>query len=201
MYLKVLMIANFVNLPWETGNCRFMYLINLLNESYNNVELITTNFCHSKKEKRNIDINKMESLSFKLTLIEEPEYEKNISLKRLLYSHRKFAKNVSKYLDKIDYKPDVIYCAIPSLSLAKVATKFAKKNNIKFIIDIQDLWPEAFKMVFNIPVISNIIFYPMKKKANYIYKNADNIVAVSDTYLNRALEVNTKNTKNANIFL
>lgn len=47
-------------------------------------------------------------------------------------------------------------------------------------------------MSFNVPVVSNLLFYPMKKKANYIYKSADEIIAVSETYLNRALEVNDK---------
>src|SRR5690606_10918395 len=56
----------------------------------------------------------------------------------------------------------------------------------------QDLWPEAFKMVFNIPVISDLIYYPMKRKADYIYAAADEIVAVSQTYANRALVANGK---------
>lgn len=69
---------------------------------------------------------------------------------------------------------------------------FAKKNNIKYIVDIQDLWPEAFKMVFNPPIIGNLIYKPFLKKANYVYKNADEIVAVSKTYKDRALEINNK---------
>jgi len=101
--------------------------------------------------------------------------------------------NLKKYLQKRK-KPDIIYCSVPSLDVAATAARYAKENNVKFVIDIQDLWPEAFKMVFNIPVISNLIFYPMKKKADYIYKSADELIAVSETYLSRALEVN-KNVK------
>lgn len=98
-------------------------------------------------------------------------------------------------------KPDVIYCSIPSTDAAYYATKYAKKNNIKLIIDIQDLWPEAFKMVFNIPIISDIIFYPMNRKANFVYKNADKIIGVSETYVNRALKVNKKIKKGLSVFL
>lgn len=47
-------------------------------------------------------------------------------------------------------------------------------------------------MVLNIPIISDIIFYPMNKKANFVYKNADEIIGVSETYVNRALKVNKK---------
>lgn len=98
-------------------------------------------------------------------------------------------------------KPDVIYCSIPSTDAAYYVTKYAKKNNIKLIIDIQDLWPEAFKMVFNIPIISDIIFYPMNRKANFVYKNADKIIGVSETYVNRALSVNRKVEKGLSVFL
>lgn len=100
--------------------------------------------------------------------------------------------NLRKYL-KQRKKPDIIYCAVPSLSVASVAAKYAKENNIRFIIDVQDLWPEAFKMVFNIPILSGLLFFPFeKKKANYIYSVADEIIAVSKTYANRALKVNNK---------
>ncbi|XZI03991.1 glycosyltransferase family 4 protein [Clostridium perfringens] len=98
-------------------------------------------------------------------------------------------------------KPDIIYCSIPSIDAAYYVTKYAKKNNIKLIIDIQDLWPEAFKMVLNIPIISDIIFYPMNKKANFVYKNADEIIGVSETYVNRALKVNKKVEKGLSVFL
>lgn len=82
-----------------------------------------------------------------------------------------------------------------------MCANYCKKNNIKFIIDVQDLWPEAFRMVFNIPIISSILFYPMKKKADYIYSIADKIVAVSETYCNRALKANKKVDKGITAFL
>lgn len=197
---KILVISNFVNFPSEGGNDRFIYLMNQIDYDKYNVELITSDFFHEKKEKHSISNKELESFPYKVTFIHEPGYKKNVAIKRL-FSHKILANNLKKYLNSMKRYPDIIYCAVPSLSLAKEAAKFAEKNNIKFIIDIQDLWPEAFKMVFNVPFISSIIFYPMKKMANYIYKNADNIVAVSDTYLNRALEVNKKSKENLSVFL
>ena len=61
-----------------------------------------------------------------------------------------------------------------------------------FIVDIQDLWPEAFRMALNIPIISNLVFLPYKKKADRIYSRADGIIAVSETYVQRAMSVNSK---------
>lgn len=197
MKKKILIIANFTRLPWEHGNSRFPYIINLINKEKFDVELITSKFSHGEKIHRTGEIK--ENLDYKITLIDEPGYKKNVSLKRF-YSHSRFAKNVKKYLETIE-KPDIIYSAVPSLDVAYIAGKFAKENNIRFIIDIQDLWPEAFKMVFNVPIISNIIFYPMTKKANKIYKMADDIVAVSNTYADRAGLVNKTYKNKISVFL
>lgn len=198
MKKKILIIANFTKLPWEKGNSRFPYIINLIDKEKYDVELVTSSFSHGDKRQREKQPEDM-NLDYKITLIDEPGYKKNISLKRF-YSHHVFAKNVEKHLGQIE-KPDVIYCAVPSLDVAKVAAKYAENNDIKFIIDIQDLWPEAFKMVFNVPVISDIIFYPMKKTADYIYSKASSIVAVSKTYANRAAIVNKKFEKKLSVFL
>lgn len=184
----ILIIAHFTQVPGETGNGRFHYIAENINKNKASVEVVTSSFSHRKKQKRKLNDEQLKKLNYKLTLLEEPKYKKNVSLHRF-YSHYILGKNLKKYL-KLRKKPDVIYCAVPSLSVSKIAAEYAKKNNIRFIIDIQDLWPEAFKMVLNIPVISNLIFYPMQKSANNIYTTADEIVAVSKTYLKRALEVN-----------
>lgn len=191
---KVLLLANFMDLDENTNN-RFNYLAKLLKNECN-LKIITSTFSHREKRQRNYkDIS-----NINIHMLYEPGYEKNISLKRI-YSHYVLARNLKKCLNNIEEKPDVIYCAVPSLEFAKEAAKYAKKNKIRFIIDIQDLWPEAFKMVFKIPLLSNAIFYPMKRQANYIYKCADDIIAVSKTYCNRALKVNKKVKKGLSVFL
>ena len=81
------------------------------------------------------------------------------------------------------------------------AAKYCEKKSVKLIIDIQDLWPEAFKMALNIPIISNILFLPFTVIANGIYKRADEIVAVSETYVKRALSVNKKCDIGHTVFL
>lgn len=189
------MITHFNSLPNESGNSRFFYIADLLEKKGIVPEILTTSFSHIEKSQRNLKTK----LNYNINYCYEPNYQKNISFKRF-HSHFIFAKNVKKYL-KNRKKPDVVYCSIPSLDIGGVVAKYCKKNNVKFIIDIQDLWPEAFQMVFNVPLINNIIFYPFVKKADYIYSSADEIIAVSETYAKRALRVN-KNCKEINsIFL
>lgn len=198
--MKILMISNYVVFPWEGGNSRFTYILDNIDSSENSIELITSSFFHNKKQQRTLPKKELKKSKYKITLLNEPGYKKNVSLRRF-YSHNILGRNVAKYLKKLEEKPDVIYCAIPSLSIAKSAAKYAEKNNIKFIIDIQDLWPEAFKMVFNVSIINDIIFAPINKIANNIYKKANKIIAVSETYANRALQVNNKTNKGISVFL
>ena len=56
-------------------------------------------------------------------------------------------------------------------------------------------------MIFNIPIISKVIFYPFKWIADKIYSSADEIVAVSKTYAERALKVNKKCRIGHSVFL
>lgn len=182
---------------FEGNNSRFVYLAKLLTEDTNNeVEIITSDFHHATKTHFS---NIGELKGVKITALHEKGYPKNVSLKRF-GSHKELSKNISKYLNNRK-KPDVIYCAVPSLDVGKMVARYCNKNNVEFIIDIQDLWPEAFQMVFNVPVLSDLIFYPMKKQADFIYKSADKIVAVSQTYVNRAISVNKKAKKRYSIYL
>lgn len=193
--MDILIIAHFITEFVKDGTSRFVYIAEHLSKSHN-VEIITSQFDHISKKQR---LKQEYDLKTKITLLEEPTYKKNVCFQRFV-SHSHFGKEVKRYL-KARKKPDVIYCAVPSLDCAYNAAKYAKKNNIKFIIDVQDLWPEAFKMVLNIPVLSDMAFYPMKRKADYIYSCADIIVGVSDTYCNRAKLANNNSAECVPVFL
>lgn len=184
----VLIVSHYYHFEYEKESSRYKTLCKMLStEQEISLELVTSSFYHRTKKQRNR--NKAESSeSFKVTLIDEPTYQKNISLRRLYSSHI-FARNVISYIKKRK-KPDLIYQVVPSLDVADVVTLYARQNDIPLVIDIQDLWPEAFRMAIDIPVISDILFAPMMKKANRIYSRADAIIAVSNTYVSRGLDAN-----------
>lgn len=56
-------------------------------------------------------------------------------------------------------------------------------------------------MMVNIPYLTDLLLYPMKRQADYIYRAADEIVAVSNTYIKRATSVNNKSEKQNCIFI
>lgn len=195
----ILILAHFSQAPWELGNGRFCYLADLMSLHGANVELMTSSFSHKSKTQRKNALIKEIDVEYKFTMLYEPSYYGNISLNRY-YSHYIFGRNIKKYL-RHRQKPDALYCAVPSLDAAYVAAKYSKKNRIPLIIDVQDLWPEAFKMVFRLPYIGDLILYPIKKRADAIYRMADDIIAVSETYAQRAMSVNSKCLEPLIVFL
>jgi glycosyltransferase involved in cell wall biosynthesis len=155
---------------------RFMYLADILSRDYE-VELITSDFYHTKKRKKEVT----GSYKFKITIIEEPGYSKNIGFKRL-YSHWLFGKNLKKYLFN-QKKAHLIYCSFPSISLVEASLKRAETTEIPVLIDVQDLWPEAFSRVLNkIPIIGRLVYNFLKRKTGLLFEKASSIVTVSDSY-------------------
>lgn len=199
MMKDILLITNFWHFDKEKDSSRYTTLSDIIVESGYSLEVITSDFYHRVKQKRNYSEDFLKSFNYKITLLNEPVYKKNVSLKRL-WAHKRFAKNVLSYL-KHRKIPDAIIVVIPSTYVAKYVIKFCKKNNIKSILDIQDLWPEAFKMAFNVPILSSLLFFPMKRMANYAYKNATYITAVSKTYVGRAESVRNDKGKGVPIYL
>ena len=193
---KIYIVTQFSSDFEGKGNNRFNYLAGLLGQSGYEVEMITSDFSHVKKRKRTVDAS---SLPFRVTLLSEPGYPKNVCLQRFR-SHHTFGKNLKKYLYSAQ-KPDLIYAATPSLDVGTAVAAYCKKMGVPLIADIQDLWPEAFKLVLNVPVVSDVIFAPMMAQANKFYRGADKIVAVSETYKARGLRGCKKDKEGLCVYL
>lgn len=168
-----------VALEGEKGYSRFRFLAELLSNYYD-VDLITSTFQHWEKKQRNVNMISGMKLKYGIRLAYEPGYKKNVDLRRI-YSHKIAVKNIIKLLQKKQY--DLIYCIIPDNNMAAEVGKYAKKNDIRYIVDIEDLWPEAMEMVSPLPkIINRLIFSSIRKKAKEAYKYADGFVGTSDEY-------------------
>ena len=182
---KIALVTAFVALPGEKGLGRLFYLAELFAKYGYEVEIITSCFQHWEKKFRDAEeIAKIEP-PCKITLLGESGYTKNVQVKRIL-SHRKLVKNIKQYLEQNEY--DLIYNMIPDNHLSAVAAEYAKKHNIPFVIDVEDLWPEAMRMVFDVPVISDILFSYYTVYAKKAYKLADAVVGSSDCYRDEPLK-------------
>jgi len=169
----------------ESLNLRYRskYLANLLNENGYDVTMFSSDFSHRKKAHVCYEVEK--SYSFKVILVHESGYKKHVSLCRVK-SHLEFAINFKKIAKKMEI-PDLIYAKYPTMAASYVAGKFAKKHNIPFILDVQDNWPEAISAAIDTDKLYvKILMYPFTLFANTIYKKANYVFGVSETYANRA---------------
>lgn len=183
---KIAVISMGVKLDNEKGYSRFRYIGEFLSDAGYQVDLITTTFQHWEKAQRNLDEIKKENYKFNLKFIYEPGYKKNIDLCRIR-SHRIAAKNLRQLLEKEgDY--DLIYCEIPPNDVALAAAEYAKEKGIPFVPDVNDLWPEAMRMVLDVPVISDVLFYPLLRDAEKVYALVSGIIGTSDEYRDRPLK-------------
>lgn len=183
---KIAVISMGVMLNNEKGYSRFRYIADFLAEHGYQVDLITTTFQHWEKVQRNLDNIKKEEYKFGLKFIYEPGYKKNIDLRRI-YSHRIAAKNLTRLLEQEDGY-DLIYCEIPPNDVALAAAEYAQKKGIPFVPDVNDLWPEAMRMVLDVPVLSNVLFYPLYRDAEKVYSMVSGIIGTSDEYRDRPLK-------------
>ena len=201
MKKKIAIIApGYAWLPGESGTSRFSYLAGFLAENGYDVDLIGSTFQHFKKAPRDIKKLKAMDLPYNLIFIEEPGYKKNVDIRRI-YSNYIETKNTIKYLKNNIQKYDLIYCVIPPNVLSAKVGKVCKKNHVPYIVDVEDLWPEAMKMVFKVPVLSNIMFCPYWRDAETTYKYADGVVGTSDEYTMRAFKKREQNIPSATVYV
>ena len=77
-----------------------------------------------------------------LALIHSPGYRRNVSLRRIR-DHHVLGSNMAKAAANMP-RPDVIHCGYPTLETCEAMVDFGRRHSIPTVIDIRDMWPEAF---------------------------------------------------------
>ena len=196
---RIAIITMGVRLKNEKGYTRFFFLAEFLARKGYKVDLFTSSFQHWEKKQRNIQEIMRESYPFYLRFIYEPGYKKNVDPGRIR-SHRIAAKNLRKML-KEDGDYDLIYCEIPPNDVALAAAEYAHEHEIPFVADVNDLWPEAMRMVLDIPVVSDVLFYPLLRDAEKVYKLCSGVVGTSDEYADRPFKKCRRNIPKVTVYV
>ncbi len=150
----------------------------------NNVTWWASSFDHYRKKDREIKESTLEiKKNYTIRFIKGITYKSNLSLKRLfhhMHEGRAFVKKASQCT-----KPDVIVCAMPTLEMAYYASIYAKKNNIPFLVDIRDMFPDMY--VDFVPSkyrgIVKVGIIPYKCMLRKALRNATALVATSEKFL------------------
>ncbi|MEI8084604.1 MAG: hypothetical protein WCG93_00165 [Paludibacter sp.] len=148
--------------------------------------IITADFNHATKQYKPKDTTSY------IHYLHVPAYSKNLSIRRL-YSHVVFAIKLLSYLNSLSTLPQLIYCAMPASLTAYCCGRFCKRNNIKFVIDVIDLWPDSLFPISRKFEFIKPFIYPWSYITNKAYSMADYISAESKKYAQVALsKSNTK---------
>lgn len=114
-------------------------------------------------------------------------YKKNISLRRLLDT-KQYAKKLKKAFKRFQ-KPDLIYCAMPSLEMNSVVSDYAEKNNIPILTDIRDLWPDIYIRFFptRLHKLASLFLYLSRRRLAKTLMRSTAVTAVAEPILDWGL--------------
>ncbi|MBG8830698.1 glycosyltransferase family 4 protein [Neisseria meningitidis] len=185
--MNITIVAPYCSLPSEPYFNRFWYLAERLSQSHD-VLLITSRFRHYDKSfRRHEDAAATSNGRLHVKLLDEPGYRKNVSLARVA-SHRVFVRNLARWLHSPQAaEQDIVYSAYPLMATNLLLGKHKARLGYKLIVDVQDVWPESFSSV--VPFLKKVP-HKLLPFASRAYRCADALVAVSQTYLDRAKEAN-----------
>lgn len=194
---RVLLINSAVYLPGEGGYKRTMYLLDMmLNMGYECV-LLTSDFNHYSKASRDISSFRQNYPRYNrsIQILHKVPYKKNVSIKRF-YSDKLFERSIAKWVEKNISSFDVVFASDQEAVLN--ISKLLKEHNVPLVIDIRDLFPEALKVVIKNDTLYRILTWPFSRFEDKAYACADELVAVSQEYLERGLKTN-KNSKHPEV--
>lgn len=197
---KIAMIVTDVALAGEKGLDRMFFLAELFCQYGYEVEMLTSKFQHWLKRFRTEEemAGILAKSHCKVVFFDEPGYTKNVQVKRIL-SRRVLTRNIHEYLKANHF--DLIYSQIPDNHLASVVAAHAKRQGVPFVVDIEDLWPEAMRMVLDVPVVSDVLFSYFTITAKKTYRLADGAVGSSDTYRDEPLKYNVRVPKSVTVYV
>lgn len=174
----------FDNLPAE-GFRRMRY--SLMKDAFaaagHRVVVFTSDYNHGTKARRKIGETPPD-----VVLVPTLAYSTNVSLRRML-SHFLYARRFSRLARRLVAAgkvpcPDVVIAASPTLSAASAAMALARRYGAKFVLDVQDAWPETFRRLApkGLRWLLWPLLLPMGIAARRLYRRADLVTGVSVRY-------------------
>lgn len=190
----IVLVAPFTSLPSEQSNDRFSYIASGLSERGWRVKLVTSSFNHSSKAQRSVTVGS----AYETVLISEPGYSKNVSLSRL-WSHFVFGIRLARWLRTQDHEDlAVAYVAMPTTSAGLAVARFATTRGLPFLVDVQDIWPDAFTVALGnrrsqaFDGLVGMVSCIWHRFSRRVIERSALTVAVSHTYLEWAKRLGAK---------
>jgi len=163
---------------------RAMNLSDELVSKGHRVVLWTSDFDHfSKKSRFGTATTIAHSNLLTIKLIPSNGYKAHKSLIRF-WDHLQLAYNLRRML-RGQIPPDVAFVGLPPIESAWVISHWLKKHQIPFLADIKDTWPENYVGLFpqKIRFVGKLVFAPLFCMRNWILRNANGVVSITNDFL------------------
>ena len=169
--------------PEQEG--RYATLAKLLVQREHTVTWWTSTFSH--RFKKPVDQSAIRAAcgtrGFRVEFTNAPSYDRNVSLSRVR-SHGVLARRFHAAAWQDTERPDVIVVSSPPPVLAAAAVEVARARGAKSIVDVQDLWPDAFESLA--PKALRPLLAPamwlLRSNVRKAARGCDAIVGVADAY-------------------
>ncbi len=179
--MKVWLVNISEPVPMDGGTRLFRasQIANKLVGNGHKVLLWKSSFNHVSKIQR---VNKNTILeykeNYKIYFIKTIPYYKNNGFMRII-NHLQFARKFAKLAEKED-PPDLILTSYPDIFHSYKAVKYGKKHNIPVVVDVRDMWPEAFVEVMPkfLKPVAKVFLSPIYLYVNYIFRNATAVISM-----------------------
>jgi glycosyltransferase involved in cell wall biosynthesis len=180
--MNIWLISAFEPTPYDKSfSARFISIAEECRKRGHQVTFFSTTFKHSTKAQR---FNKTTTIEidehYDLIFVKSDAYKKNISLKRML-SHSRLSKELVNELNNRGEKPDVIFMAYPPIATALSVSEWAEKNEVPFIVDIIDPWPDQFRVLMNkVPgIIQDLLLFKLIRKTKKIFGRVQAVTGIA----------------------
>ena len=171
----------FDNLPCEGfRKQRYWLMAQAFVAAGHGVTYFTTDFNHGTKRRRAAAPGVTDGIDVRL--VATPPYARNVSLARI-FSHVVYARRFAQTAAALP-SPDVVVSASPTLGAAMAAMRVARCKGARFVLDVQDAWPETFYRLLprGLSWLGGVVLAGMHRMAKRLYREADLVTGVCERY-------------------
>ncbi len=169
----------------DKSGMRAMRAMNLTDELVlrgHHVTLWSSRFDHFTHTHR-MEKSRKVSSQLEIKLVNSTGYRRNLGIGRIV-DHAILALNLKRELSKCK-PPDVAFIGYPPIETAWVMKSWLNKNNVQYLVDVKDMWPDIFLTAIPIKLqrFVKLLLEPYFRMMRSTLTNAKSICSISEPFL------------------
>lgn len=157
---------------------------NLLDARGHTVTWWMSTFDHANRRNRaQSDIETPFGTRGVIRMLHSPGYRASVSLRRLR-DHARWGRAFRRRIAQAP-RPDIIFCAYPTIEAAAVCAEFGRRHGIPVVLDLRDMWPDIFSEYVPAPVrpLARWLLWPWHMRARAALQEATALFAITEEFL------------------